>query len=116
MDKVQRQNCKVVLGSGMKAAGSRQPRQAVVHPLIDRLDQRGERENHAVIQPPEHIIHLRAVPDAHQQKHQNVAQRGGQGAGDVRTGLFLERLAHAGNRAGQREGIEFIIGSLAQEL
>ena len=49
------------------------------------------------------------MPDAHQQKHQNVAQRGGQGAGDVRTGLFLERLAHAGNRAGQREGIEHVV-------
>ena len=34
---------------------------------------------------------------------------GGQGAGDVRTGLFLERLAHAGNRAGQREGIEHVV-------
>ena len=49
------------------------------------------------------------MPDAHQQEDQNVAQRRGQRAGDVRAQARFGRLGEPGHGPGQREGIEDIV-------
>ena len=93
----------------MEAFGGGQTRQALVHLFVSRFNQRGEGEDQAVVKTPKHIVHLRAVPDADQQEHQHIAQRGGKRPGDLRIDARLERLAHARHRLGQREGIEYIV-------
>ena len=99
----------------MEALGGGQPRQALVHLFVSRFNQRGEGENQAVIKTPKHIVHLCAVPDADQQEHQHVAQRGGKRTGDLRMDVLFERLAHVCHRLGQRKGIENVVAHPAAQ-
>ena len=71
--------------------------------LPERLRQVAEGDDDTVVQSPEDVMHLRAVPQADDKKDENIGNAGGKNAACVFSEMFRAPFAEALHRLRKRK-------------